>query len=103
MAAAQEPALHGVIGAAEAAALAAVEWLQAAGEKGAPYVEAGARRFGLGLGRALALALLCRHAAWAIEQGDRRPLAAALRFAAAGLPEPGSGDLDLAASLAMDA
>ena len=44
-------------------------------------VEAGARRFALTLGRALELALLVDHAAWAHGKGDPRPAAAARRFA----------------------
>ena len=49
-----------------------------------PALEAGARRFALTLGRGFALALLARHAQWCIEnEHDRRPLAAARRFAAA--------------------
>ena len=60
------------------------------------------RRFALALGRSLALALLCRHAQWALEHGERRPLAAALRFSGEGLPRAGLDDLDLVASLAMD-
>jgi alkylation response protein AidB-like acyl-CoA dehydrogenase len=49
-------------------------------------LEAGARRFALTLGRAFALALLARHAQWCTDNGDDgRPLAAARRFAAAGV------------------
>jgi hypothetical protein len=49
-------------------------------------LEAGARRFALTLGRALALALLARHAQWSLtHENDQRPLAAARRFASAGI------------------
>jgi hypothetical protein len=49
-------------------------------------VEAGARRFGLTLGRSLQLGLMVRHAQWALDhQEDRRPRAAALRFAEHGV------------------
>jgi hypothetical protein len=52
----------------------------------ATATEAGARRVALTLGRAFALALLARHAQWALQhEGDERPLAAARRFAAAGV------------------
>ncbi len=98
----QEPALREAAGLAVRTAAAAADWLRAAGARGQSHIEAGARRFGLALGRSLALALVCRHAQWAIEQGDRQPLAAALRFAGEGLPRVGGDDPDLAASLAMD-
>ena len=49
-------------------------------------LEAGARRFALTLGRAFALALLARHAQWCADnEQDLRALAAARRFAAAGV------------------
>jgi len=56
-------------------------WLEKTIAKGQPAVEAGARRFALTLGRALELALLVDHAAWAASRGDPRPAAAARRFA----------------------
>jgi alkylation response protein AidB-like acyl-CoA dehydrogenase len=56
-------------------------WLASAVQKGQPAVEAGARRFALTLGRALELALLVDHAAWAAGRGDGAPAAAARRFA----------------------
>lgn len=49
-------------------------------------LEAGARRFAMTIGRTFALALLCRHAQWSLaHEHDERPLAAACRFAAAGV------------------
>lgn len=71
-------------------AVAAVEhattWLErSAGQGGRQTVEAGARRFALTLGRSLELALLVDHARWALEQGDRRPAAAAQRLARHGV------------------
>jgi acyl-CoA dehydrogenase len=49
-------------------------------------LEAGARRFALTLGRTISLALLARHAQWALEhERDRRALAAAKRYAAHGI------------------
>ncbi len=71
-------------------------WLKEAQGRGQPAVEAGARRFALTLGRALALALLVDHAEWAKrELGDGRPGAAARRFARHGVD--GIADLDEAA------
>jgi len=56
-------------------------WLEKTIARGQPAVEAGARRFALTLGRALELALLVDHAAWAASKGDPKPAAAARRFA----------------------
>jgi len=61
----------------------AAAWLSGLGTSHADEVERGARRFALTLGRAFELALLVRHGQWALNtQGDRRPAAAAQRFAA---------------------
>lgn len=50
--------------------------------------EYGARRFALTLGRALELALLCRHAQWSLDrEDDGRVAAAALRLAASGVDQ----------------
>ena len=59
----------------------ALGWMKSANEKGLLEVEAGARRFALTVGRATELALLVRHAQARLEIGDRRPRAAAVRFA----------------------
>jgi alkylation response protein AidB-like acyl-CoA dehydrogenase len=60
-------------------------WLASAGDDGAS-LEAGARRFALTVGRTFALALLARHAQWSLDhEQDERALAAARRFAAAGV------------------
>jgi acyl-CoA dehydrogenase len=59
--------------------------VEGAAQRGQPAVEAGARRFALTLGRAWELALLVDQAAWASKQGDRRPGAAARRFARNGV------------------
>jgi len=57
-------------------------WLQYALQQGQPALEAGARRFALTLGRALALALLAEHAQWSLDvEGDRRGVTAVHRFA----------------------
>lgn len=60
---------------------AAAKWVDAASKQGTDEAEAGARRFALTLGRAAELALLVKHADVALAAGDRRPRAAALRFA----------------------
>jgi alkylation response protein AidB-like acyl-CoA dehydrogenase len=60
-------------------------WWQGALARGRPVVEAGARRFALTLGRALELALLVDHAAWAAGQGDHAASAAARRLAQQGV------------------
>jgi alkylation response protein AidB-like acyl-CoA dehydrogenase len=60
-------------------------WLESAAAKGPRSLEAGARRLTLTLGRALEVALLVDHAAWAAQLGDRRPAAAARRLAASGV------------------
>jgi hypothetical protein len=59
-------------------------------------LEAGARRFAMTLGRSLELALLCQHAQWAIDHGDRGPTlaAAARRFAMNGVDQVGDARLD---------
>ncbi len=72
-------------GAAEIASGAfrsAAGWLRDAGAESRQALEAGARRFALTLGRALELALLARHAQWAIGQAtDRHSGPAARRLA----------------------
>ena len=75
---------------AGAKAVRAVEhakaWLESAFAVGPGAVEAGARRLALTLGRALELALLVDHAAWALENmGDGRPAASARFFARQGV------------------
>ncbi len=71
---------------AKTAVAHAERWLGQAMQQGLPAVEAGGRRFGLTLGRGLALALLVEHAQWSLEnEGDGRSLAAALRFAQTGV------------------
>ena len=79
----RQEALVEVTQQAQRALAEASAWLNAARQKGRPTVEAGARRFALTLGHAFELALLARHAQWALdEDGDARPAAAARRFAA---------------------
>src|SRR4030095_5800157 len=60
----------------------ALSWLKQAREKDEVVIEAGARRFGLTLGRTIELALLIRHAQWSIDhEHDPRAASAARRFA----------------------
>jgi alkylation response protein AidB-like acyl-CoA dehydrogenase len=72
--------------AAQSALEHAEVWLNAALSKGSPTVEAGARRFAMTLGRALALALLVNQAQWSSEnERDTSAVAAARRFASSGV------------------
>jgi alkylation response protein AidB-like acyl-CoA dehydrogenase len=66
--------------AARQAAAHARAWLAAASREGQASLEAGARRFGMTLGRALALALLARHAQWSLEEEHKAHAAAAARL-----------------------
>jgi acyl-CoA dehydrogenase len=78
-------------------------WLQESFAAGRPVVEAGARRFGLTLGRALSLALLVEQAHWSLtQQQDGRSRSAAIRFAHSGIDQLADFDLDETAALAMD-
>ncbi len=80
-------------------------WLmRAMGADGAQQaLEAGARRFSLTLGRALALALLIEQAQWSLDvENDRRPLAAARRFAQLGVNHIVASDYEEAVALADD-
>jgi alkylation response protein AidB-like acyl-CoA dehydrogenase len=81
----------------------AVRWLDGAAARGNDAVEAGARRFALTLGRSLSLALLVRHAQWALDvERDERPLAAALRFDRHGVDLTAGEDVGMSRSLALD-
>jgi acyl-CoA dehydrogenase len=60
----------------------ALVWFRSAAKSGRPALEANARGFALTLGRALALALLCEHAQWSLDnEQDGHARAAALAFA----------------------
>ena len=81
-----DPELAAAAGAAARAVDHARAWLERAAAEDPLAVEAGARRFAMTLGRALELALLARHASWALEvERDDRPRASALRLAHAGI------------------
>ena len=82
------------------AAAHAEAWLASSAREGQTMLEAGARRFALTLGRALALALLARHAQWSLEEErDARPSASARRFAAKGVDLITDADPEDAAAL----
>jgi hypothetical protein len=101
-AAATDAALVNVGQQAEAAANHARRWLQATAAD-RTLLEAGARRFGLTLGRALALALLVEAAEWSLEhEHDGRARAAALRFARTPIDLIADADPRLDAALAND-
>jgi alkylation response protein AidB-like acyl-CoA dehydrogenase len=71
---------------AQTAVSHAIHWLQQAHQAGQPALEAGARRFALTLGRALALALLVEQAQWELANGGNgRARSAAIRFAHCGI------------------
>lgn len=63
----------------------AVKWLSEALEDGQPAVEAGARRFALTIGHSLELALLARHAQWAVGHEGSRAAAVVEHFATQGI------------------
>ncbi len=102
VAATTDAALAGAARQAEAAVDHAQHWLRAtAGDR--TLLEAGARRFGLTLGRALALALLVEAAEWSLaNEHDGRARAAALRFAATPIDLIADADPRLDAALAND-
>ena len=80
----------------------AARWL-ARGAESPLVLEAGARRFALTLGRTFALALLARHAQWALQhESDERPLAAARRFASSAINLLHDMDANDARRLARD-
>ena len=86
--------------AAQAAMQHAQQWIaKASGD----VIEAGARRFAMTLGRALALLLLCRQAQWSLDhEKDERALLAAARFGRNGVDLIGSEDVVGSKVLAND-
>lgn len=88
---------------AREAASHAEAWLAAAAGEGQTTLEAGARRFSMTLGRALALALLTRHAQWSLDaEQDARAAAAARRFAHSAIDLISEHDPKDAAALLSD-
>ncbi|WP_437807884.1 acyl-CoA dehydrogenase family protein [Sorangium sp. So ce1078] len=76
-----EPKLAEAETAASRAVSHARAWIKEMAATDRPGLEAGARRVAITLGRALQLALLVRHAAWAIDrERSRTALAAAVQF-----------------------
>ncbi|WP_437596499.1 acyl-CoA dehydrogenase family protein [Sorangium sp. So ce590] len=76
-----EPKLAEAETAASRAVSHARAWIKEMAAKDRPGLEAGARRVAITLGRALQLALLVRHAAWAMDrERSRTALAAAVQF-----------------------
>ena len=74
---------------------------RSASARGQEALEAGARRFAMTLGRALALALLAAHAQWSLEaERDARARASARRFALQGV-DLITDDADPAADAAL--
>jgi alkylation response protein AidB-like acyl-CoA dehydrogenase len=84
-AAVNTPALEHAVQTAEDAFQNAMSWLSDALDESPNAVEAGARRFALTLGHALELALLARHAQWAVAQEGSRATAVVEHFAAQGI------------------
>ena len=79
------PALDHAVQTAQGAFRNAMTWLADALENGQDAVEAGARRFALTIGHALELALLARHAQWAVPHDGSRATAVVEHFAAQGI------------------
>jgi alkylation response protein AidB-like acyl-CoA dehydrogenase len=79
------PALDHAVQTAQGAFRNAMRWLADALEDGQEAVEAGARRFALTIGHALELALLARHAQWAVPHEGSRATAVVEHFAAQGI------------------
>ncbi len=99
----REPQLVALSARIQAALDAAQAWWQKNAGHDQASLEAQARRFALTLGRSTAAALLARQAQWSLDhEKDRRPLAAALRFAAAGINLLGDLDPSLSRLLADD-
>jgi acyl-CoA dehydrogenase len=81
-----DPALVTCTQTAAAAVAHAEQWLQQTLMTDPVSAEAGARRFAMTLGRALAVALLADHAQWSLNvEADGRARAAALRLSQAGI------------------
>jgi acyl-CoA dehydrogenase len=99
----RDPALVRISALVEQAADEQQAWLEQVLRRGEAAREAGARRFALSLGRTLTLALLARHAQWALEhERDSRPLAAARRLAASEINSLADVDATDTRRLAVD-
>jgi acyl-CoA dehydrogenase len=99
----QAPELEPCARAAREGATRITEWLQKASTGERERMEAGGRELAFGLARMLGLALLTRHAEWALRaENDPRPAAAARRFADHGLLRLKSNGLHDSQILASD-
>jgi hypothetical protein len=99
----QAPELEPCARAAREGATRITEWLQKASTGERERIEAGGRELAFGLARMLGLALLTRHAEWALRaENDPRPAAAARRFADHGLLRLKSNGLHDSQVLASD-
>lgn len=81
----ESPALEHAVETAQEAFRNALSWLADALKESPDAVEAGARRFALTLGHALELALLARHAQWAVSTEGSRATAVVEHLAAQGI------------------
>lgn len=81
----EAPALVHAVGTAQDAFRNAMKWLADALDESRDAMEAGARRFALTLGHSLELALLARHAQWAMSNDGSRSTAVVEHFAAQGV------------------
>jgi acyl-CoA dehydrogenase len=78
----EDDRLAAAVSIAGTAADRALAWYRSAAQSGRAALEANARGFALTLGRATALALMCEHAQWALDnEQDGRARAAAAAFA----------------------
>ena len=99
----REPSLLRISAIVERTLEATAGWLAAAQRSGVTETEAGARRLALTLGRTFELALLTRHAQWALDNGGGPyALAGARRFSAAGINLIAAIDHDDARALVAD-
>jgi hypothetical protein len=85
------------------AADSAMAWHRSAAADGPLALESGARRFALSLGRATALALMCEHAQWSLDnERDTRPRSAAVAFSHQGIDLMEGFGGPVASALALD-
>lgn len=83
----ETPVLVQAVESAQAGFRSAVTWLAEAMEESPDAVEAGARRFAMTIGKSLELALLARHAQWAMTREGNRAVAVVEHFATQGIDE----------------
>lgn len=98
----RDPALRRAVGAAGDWVEAAERWREGAAGGDGAALQAGARRYALGLGRALELALTASHAQWSLQvEHDGRAAAAATRLSYVG-PDLHPRALEASLALARD-